>query len=571
MFAGYNPNQIKGVEEAREAIVHLLNLVESQKTEMDRLRTENQQLRDENNRLKGEQGQPKIKPNKGQDNKDQKDEEQEDNSGASNYSSEKERKQSKPGNSKGRNKGSKNDKIKIDRERVLPVEPEILPDDAEFKGYADVIVQDIKIETDNVRFRKEKYYSPAEGKTYLAPLPSDYKGQFGPSIKAWTIVMYFAMNVSEPKIVTFFETIGIYISSSQISKIVLDETGRLHPEKEAIYEAGLRSTPWQQTDDTKIRVNGQNYYTHIMCNPFYTVYFTRPYKNRLTVIELLWGNREMLFCLNELAFIYLQECGLSQVKQAAVAELPQHQMFIQAEFVALLQEHVPDLGPQQSKWILEGATIAAYHTQDEFPIVQLLVCDDAGQFKRITEALALCWIHEGRHYKKLCPAIEYHQELLADFMTDFWAFYHQLLRYRLEPCPQEQKRLTDEFDQLFATETAYEILDERIAKTKEKKTELLQILSHPEIPLHNNEAELGARQQKPKQNVSFGPRSLKGAQVWDTGLCLVRTASQLGVNIFAYFYDRLSGANEMPSLASLIEQLGAELQLGASWQDEKPP
>jgi hypothetical protein len=181
-----------------------LNLVESQKTEMDRLRTENQQFRDENNRLKGEQGQPKIKPNKDQENKDQ-----EENSSTSNYSSEKERGQSKQSSSKGRNKGSKNDKIKIDREQVLPVEPEILPDDAEFKGYEDVIVQDIKIETDNVRFRKEKYYSPSEGKTYLAQLPSDYKGQFGPSIKAWVIVMYFAMNVSEPKIVTFFETVGI--------------------------------------------------------------------------------------------------------------------------------------------------------------------------------------------------------------------------------------------------------------------------------------------------------------------------------------------------------------------------
>jgi len=566
MFEGFNPYQIKGLEEAREAIVGLLNLVESQKTEMDRLRIENQQLKDENNRLKGEQGQPKIKPNKEQEDRDQ-----EDNSGSSNYSSEKERGQSKQGSSKGRNKGSKNAKIKIDREQVLAVDPRILPDDAEFKGYEDVIVQDLKIETDNIRFRKEKYYSPSKGKTYLAPFPSDYKGQFGPSIKAWVIVMYFAMNVSEPKLVTFFETVGIYISSSQVSKIVLDETGQLHPEKEAIYEAGLGSTPWQQMDDTGIRVNGQNYYTHIVCNPFYTVYFTRPHKDRLTVAQLLWGKRELLFCLNELALVYLQGCGLSRVKQAAVAELPQEQMFTQAEFVILLQEYLPDLGPQQTKWILEGAVIAAYHTQNEFPIVQLLVCDDAGQFKRITEALALCWIHEGRHYKKLCPAVAYHRQLLADFLTAFWNFYHQLLCYRLDPSPEEQKRLADEFDQLFVKETGYEALDERIAKTKKKKIELLQILTHPEIPLHNNEAELGARQQKPKQNVSYGPRSLKGAQVWDTGLSIVRTATQLRVNIFAYFYDRVSGTNEMPSLASLIEQKGAELQLGASWQDEKLP
>jgi len=38
--------------------------------------------------------------------------------------------------------------------------------------------------------------------------------------------------------------------------------------------------------------------------------------------------------------------------------------------------------------------------------VLLLLCDDAKQFKRITEILALCWVHEGRHYKKLNPAFE---------------------------------------------------------------------------------------------------------------------------------------------------------------------
>jgi len=33
------------------------------------------------------------------------------------------------------------------------------------------------------------------------------------------------------------------------------------------------------------------------------------------------------------------------------------------------------------------------------PVVRLLVCDDAPQFTLITEELALCWVHEGRHYR----------------------------------------------------------------------------------------------------------------------------------------------------------------------------
>lgn len=139
MLAGFNPNQIKDIEGAREAILHLLNLIETLKSENDRLRDENQHLRDEVNRLKGEQGKPNIKAKQKRASKQT----------STNYSSEQERRQPSE-----RRKRRKNDEIKIDREQVLEVDPDILPDDAEFKGYEGVTVQDIIIKTDNVRFRK---------------------------------------------------------------------------------------------------------------------------------------------------------------------------------------------------------------------------------------------------------------------------------------------------------------------------------------------------------------------------------------------------------------------------------
>jgi hypothetical protein len=47
----------------------------------------------------------------------------------------------------------------------------------------------------------------------------------------------------------------------------------------------------------------------------------------------------------------------------------------------------------------------SYQAQAEAPVVKLLVCDDAGQSKAITEEVALCWVHDGRHYKKLLPGL----------------------------------------------------------------------------------------------------------------------------------------------------------------------
>ena len=54
----------------------------------------------------------------------------------------------------------------------MTVDQEHLPADAVFKGYVDVVVQDLEIRSDNVQFRKEKYYSPSQKRTYLAPLPA---------------------------------------------------------------------------------------------------------------------------------------------------------------------------------------------------------------------------------------------------------------------------------------------------------------------------------------------------------------------------------------------------------------
>jgi hypothetical protein len=228
------------------------------------------------------------------------------------------------------------------------------------------------------------------------------------------------------------------------------------------------------------------------------------------------------------------------------------------------------LGPRQFKQVLEAAAIAAYHTQDEFPIVDLLLADDAGQFKQIVESLALCWIHDGRHYKKLMPSVEYHRRLLDEFLTKFWSFYHKLHAYRLNPIEDERERLDTEFDKLFSTVSNYHDLDDRIAKTKAKKEELLQVLEHPEIPLHNNDSELGARKQKPKLNISFGPRTDAGVKIWDTGLTIVATARKLGVNVLDYFRDRISRVNQMPSLSSLIEQRALDSPLDLSWQSEPP-
>ena len=543
--------QIQDVAQAKRAIVGLLNLVEDLQATVRALQAEVQRLRDENNHLKGEQGKPDIKPNRqgtppgpGTD-----------------HSSEAERRKPQTWQ-----KGRKLAQITINREEVLTVDPAQLPADAEFKGYEDSVVQDVVLRTDNVLFHKEKYYSPSERRTYLAPLPLGYDGQFGPGIKALALVQYFACNVAEPKILEFFANVGIHLSAGELSNWLIKDWPELHAEKAAIYEAGLRSSPWQHLDDTATRVNGQNEHCHVVCNPLYTAYFTTAHKDRLTIVDVLRNLGARTFRINAETIALLRSFGVAQCTVRRVQDLPHDQDWQEAAFTALLDERLPTLGAQARSRILEAAAVAAYHAQLEFPVVKLLLCDDAPQFNWVTAQLALCWIHEGRHYKKLTPSSAPFRSALADFSQQFWEYYDDLWAYRQQPSAVEKARLATQFDTLFATVTGYRALDERIEKTKFKKASLLLVLDHPEIPLHNNPAELGARQRVRKRDVSFGPRTPDGAKAWDTFMTLTATAKKLGVSIYHYIQDRVSGAYEMPDLADTITQRAAELSLGASWE-----
>ena len=140
-----------GVEQS--VVKKLLNLVERLASENETLKIEVQNLKDENNRLKGEQGKPDSKANKKK---------------AGDISSETERKQAEANangegvedatGKKKRQRKPKLPKLKIDRDQICVRDKSGLPDDLIFKGHADIIVQNIIIKTDNVRYRREVYY-----------------------------------------------------------------------------------------------------------------------------------------------------------------------------------------------------------------------------------------------------------------------------------------------------------------------------------------------------------------------------------------------------------------------------
>jgi hypothetical protein len=437
-----------------------------------------------------------------------------------------------------------------------------LPDDLVFKDYEDVVIQDLIITTNNVKYRREVYYSPSNNKTYRGELPLDVrgKGEYGPGIRTLLPILKSESNMSEKRILGFFRNFGIEVSATYISQQWTGGYELFHQEKSNLYRSGINASSYVQIDDTSARVNGINQYCQIVCSPLFTSYFTTPKKDRMTVLSVLTDFMPPQYLYNQQAKLLLDTFKLADKARVAIAaQLPFDAVMNDCKFKAHLML-INTLGIRQSVHLTEACAIAFYQQQTDFPVIERLLADDAPQFKLLTLSLCLCWIHDARHYKKLKPFVPIYQQALADFRSLYWAYYTELLKYKHDPTPAKKEWLSKRFDELFATTTDYEELNDRIAKTLAKKTELMQVLQLPTLPLHNNAAELGARVQARAREVSFQTRSEKGTLIKDTFMTINQTAKKLGVSFYDYVYDRVTGRFELPSLANLITQKAQAMQ-----------
>lgn len=122
-----------------------------------------------------------------------------------------------------------------------------------------------------------------------------------------------------------------------------------------------------------------------------------------------------------------------------------------------------------------------------------------------------------------------------------------------------------EFWALFSEETGYEQLDERKRLTFAKAEELLLVLEHPELPLHNNPAELAARTMVQRRRISYATQTEQGTKAWDIFMSLVATTRKLSISFFEYIRDRISLIGNIPSLGSIIREKSSLNPFGWSW------
>ena len=537
--------------EAEQAVGILLNVVERLSADRRELTKEVERLRQQLEQKKKAKTTGAGKPDDGQQ-----------TNRNSDHSSEKHRRDREQKPRPAQDRRSFKD-LPIHEVIECPVDPATLPPDAVRMPDESVVVQDIEIKPRNLRFQRQVYYSAAASKFFRGPLPRGYEtGDFGVDLRALILSLKYCGNMSEPKIREFLENFAVQISAGSLSNILTNTATSFEPEYHGVLVAGLSSTPYQQTDDTSARVAGQSWHTHILCNPFYTWYSTRPGKDRLSVLAMLQNQPQPRFRFNPQTLALLREEFTIPDKwqQSLATWLAQRGGDVEYDapsLKSLLDDWFGGSCQQLRTAIEQAAAIVAYRWQTSVPVIQVLVCDDAGQFKLLTDHLALCWIHAGRHYERLSPVVPGHARALDNFTERFWDFYAVLQDYRAGPTEAWAAKLCAEFDTLFATRTGYDALDDRIAKTAAKKDALLTVLSHPAVPLHNNASELGARVSARRRDVSLHSRSPRGARAMDIFTTLVQTCKKLSLSAYAYFHAHLRKTLPLPSLATYIRQAAA--------------
>ena len=502
-------------------VAELLELIRLQMDEI-------QFLRDEIARLKGQKPRPNIKPSH----------------------LEKALRSNKTKKRKKRPKKSKTKKIEI--HDVVAIKPDDLPEGSKLKDHQDYIVQDIVLGNWNTCYRRQRWQTPS-GEYILGQLPEHVKGtHFGSTLTAFILHQYHGCHVTQPLIKEQLHELGVNISTGQINNIIVNNKDRFHDEKDQILSTGLKLSGYVHVDDTGARHNGKNGYCTHIGNEFFAWFKSTDSKSRINFLNLLRCECTD-FVLNDQALSYMTEQKLPAFQLSKLfcykgkifKNETRWNNFLKRQRIKTDRHH---------RIATEGTLIGSI-THHGFNPDLAIISDDAGQFNVFLHGL--CWIHAERAIQKLVGYSDHQNKLLEKIKTDIWKLYRALKKYRHNPNESQKLKLETRFDRIFTRKTGFASLDIALKRIYQNKSELLLVLSRPDIPLHNNLSERDIREYVKKRKISGSTRSDVGKKCRDTFTSLKKTCHKLGISFWQYLIDRIECQNKYPPLAVVMEsQMG---------------
>lgn len=443
-------------------------------------------------------------------------------------------------------RGSKRDKLSVTTE--IKVKAPAVPLGSRFKGYEEILVQDLRIHVDVIRYRRERWETP-DGGRIVAPMPAGITGGFGPELRRFILACHVQGQVTAERLTAILNGMGLVISKRQVVRFLSQGLQGLEAEDQAVLKAGLETGRWITVDDTAARHANKAMFTTQLGDDRFAVFRTGPCKSRRRFLSVLQCGRED-HVVDDAALARMRQMSLPGGLIDALTAHPNKRFTREADWRA----HLKALGfdklkitPDPMKVATEGALWGAVNEQGLVKDT-VIVSDGAGQFSVADHAL--CWIHAERLVYKLEPTNPVHRRAVALSRTLIWWFYRDLKAYKRDPTPKRARMMRARFDRIFTRKTGFVLLDKQLRRLHAHKAELLRVLDRPEIPLHTNGSENDIRSVVTKRKISGGTVSDAGKAARDTLLGLMKTCAKLNVSFYQFLGDRLA-VPDAPSISPL--------------------
>ncbi len=365
-------------EQKSPLVTQLLHVIEHQTQEIEH-------LKDEIARLKKQKGKPKIPPSPLEKPPEETEEDKEKNSTSK-----------RPGSQK----RSKTKELII--HETVVIAPDQIPEGSTLVGYDDYIVQGLKIQVHNIRYRLERWNTP-EGKTVKGQLPESVEGHFSAELRSFALYQHYHCHVTQPLLLEELHEMGIDISNGQVNRILTQNNDEWHLEKDEVLRAGLDVSTYINVEDTGARHAGKNGYCTHIGNEFFAWFASTESKSRINFLQLLGkGQSASDYVINADALEYIKS---QSFPQGLLAELTS-QCDKHFESQAQWNDHLKHLGILKERHVriaTEGALLGGL-LHNGFSRELVILSDDAGQFNILVHAL--CWIHAERNIHKLVACNE---------------------------------------------------------------------------------------------------------------------------------------------------------------------
>jgi hypothetical protein len=449
----------------------------------------------------------------------------------------------------GSDKRQKTAALPIHEELTLEIEG--LPSGTRIQEYRDFVVQDLRIEAHNTRYRRTVYLLP-DGSLRTASLPASVAGHFGVRLRQYVLYQVHQNHVTQGRLLEELRELGIDISAGQISALLLDGQEAFHAEKDALLPTARQISGYLHCDDTSARHRGRNAVCTHIGNELFASFHSTDSKSRLNFLRLL--------CLPEERYTWCEEAvqclewlGAGVKLQRRLESEPDSSWSGRASWETQLDRW--GVAHADHRTVVSEAALFGTLLTESWYAELGLISDDAPQFKVFGFLHGLCWVHGERKISRLIPLTERQRQAQESAQEEFWRLYDRLKAYRLAPTAAEKTAIAQAFDRLCRQKTGYPALNEALGLLGAKKESFLAVLEYPHLPLHNNLSENDIREYARLRKISAGTRSDLGRRCRDTFLSLKKTCRKLGLRFWEYLGDRLAGRNCIPPLAEVMRKI----------------